>query len=326
MASLYTPVHNRQHPYAYSKFYQENNAPTFNSLIFPIKLRDITKFENENSHLDITVSVFGVHEWKDRKNKKKHFIPECSLNFESISTMSDDNSESEGEEEMTTEDKEFLDDQTDHMSDLSMYHRLETENIRSEIEKGPELEPATHKTNEKPMRGYIYPIRIASRIGARHVNLLLTENNGSSHYSSIKNLDGLLRAQYTKSGSNKRFHCYECLHGFIAKKGEKTRDQCKNLQEHISYCKSVDPQLVSYPKNEVAKFTNLRKMLKAPVVCYADFMSILEKTGDIDTTTGIQDKPDNSKHTKYQAHKPVSYFKKVDSVDPLFQLDQEIDF
>ena len=155
---------------------------------------------------------------------------------------------------------------------------------------------------------------------------MLTENNGSSHYSSIKNLDGLLRAQYTKSGSNKRFHCYRCLHGFKAKKGEKTRDQCKNLQEHISYCKSVDPQLVSYPKNEVAEFTNLRKMLKAPVVCYADFMSILEKTGDIDTTTGIQDKPDNSKHTKYQAHKPVSYFKKVVSVDPSFQLDQEIDF
>ena len=35
MVSLYTPVHNRQHPYAYSKFYQENNAPTFNLLIFP---------------------------------------------------------------------------------------------------------------------------------------------------------------------------------------------------------------------------------------------------------------------------------------------------
>ena len=47
--------------------------------------------------------------------------------------MSDDNSESEDEEEvMTKEDKEFLDDQTVE-EDLSMYRRLETENIRSEM-------------------------------------------------------------------------------------------------------------------------------------------------------------------------------------------------
>ena len=83
---------------------------------------------------------------------------------------------------------------------------------------------------------------------------------------------------------------------------------------------------MTYPQDEVAEFTNIRKMLKVPVVCYADFESALEKTSDIDTTTGIENNPDRSKHTKYQAHKPVSYFTKVVSVDPKFQLDQEQDF
>ena len=67
------------------------------------------------------------------------------------------------------------------------------------------------------MRGYIYPVRIAPRIGARHVNLLLTEKDGVSHYSTIKNFDGFMRAQYSK-GRHKHFHCYSCLHGFWAKK------------------------------------------------------------------------------------------------------------
>ena len=84
MASLYTPVSNKCHPSSYSKFYKEENAPTFNSLTFPMKLRDILKFEKENENKDITVSVFGVHEWKDRKNKNKKFIPDCSSNSESI--------------------------------------------------------------------------------------------------------------------------------------------------------------------------------------------------------------------------------------------------
>ena len=36
MGSLYTPVSHRENPYSYSKFYQEKDAPTFNSLIFPM--------------------------------------------------------------------------------------------------------------------------------------------------------------------------------------------------------------------------------------------------------------------------------------------------
>ena len=71
-------------------------------------------------------------------------------------------------------------------------------------------------------------------------------------------------------------------------------------------------------------------MLKAPVVCYADFEAVLEPVGDVDTTTGIEraeGEPAKKKcHMQYQQHKPVSYFTKVVSIDPNFQLDREQDF
>ena len=176
------------------------------------------------------------------------------------------------------------------------------------------------------MKGYIYPVRIAPQVGSRHVNLLLTEKDGTSHYSAIKNLDGFLRAQYSNT-NHKHFHCYRCLHGFYAKTGEKTRDQCKNLQEHLKYCKTLTPQCVSYPKDEVAEFTNLYKMVKSPVVCYADFEATLQPVSDTDTTTGAQSNPPKKKkQVKYQQHNPASYFTKVVSIDPNFQLEQEQDF
>ena len=96
---------------------------------------------------------------------------------------------------------------------------------------------------------------------------------------------GFLRAQYTDSGKHMHFHNYRCLHGVQAKTGDKFQDECQNLQEYMKYCKTVNSQLVSYPKNAVSEFTNLWKMLKALVVFYTDFESVLERASDIDTTT-----------------------------------------
>ena len=75
----------------------------------------------------------------------------------------------------------------------------------------------------------ICPIRIAPRICALPVNLLLTEKDSDSHDSAIKNLDRLIHAQYTKSGY-RYFHCYRCLHCFIAKKGETSQEKCRILR------------------------------------------------------------------------------------------------
>ena len=76
MAGLYRPRHNPHRPGSYKEFYERDDAPTFSSLTFPVKLRDILRFEKDNSDKDISVSVYGVHEWEDKKSKKskKKFI------------------------------------------------------------------------------------------------------------------------------------------------------------------------------------------------------------------------------------------------------------
>ena len=108
---------------------------------------------------------------------------------------------------------------------MEIEEREESYDDREEIEA----------SNDKK-RGFIYPLRITNQELARHVNLLLTEEDGSCHYSTIKNFNGLMRAQYNKD-NHKYFYCYSCLHGFKAKPNEKTREECVLLQDHVKYCK-----------------------------------------------------------------------------------------
>ena len=167
MACLYTPKRNRERVSSYTKFYEEDDAPTFDSLTFPMTLRDIAKFEKENEDKDITVHVYAVHEWRDRKTAKRNSSPSDSDNCkDSISTMSDSEEESEPEEQMTEEDRAFVDDQhLEDESDVSMYRKMETDEIRKDMETpiAPSFKPKPHTEEEGPdnMRGYIYPVRIA---------------------------------------------------------------------------------------------------------------------------------------------------------------------
>ena len=93
------------------RYGEEADAPTFTSLTFPVTLREISKFEKENENKGITVHVYAVHEWRDRKTaKKKSFLSDSDISKESISTMSDSESDSEPEEEMAEEDGAILDE------------------------------------------------------------------------------------------------------------------------------------------------------------------------------------------------------------------------
>ena len=159
----------------------------------------------------------------------------------------------------------------------------------------------------------------------RHVNLLLTEQDGSWHYSTIKNFSGFLAKQYSKL-DKKSFYCYSCLHRFKAKPNEKTREDCVLLKEHVQYCKQQKSQRVSYPQKKVVEFTNIQKQLKHPFVGYADFECILKKEVDEDVTPGITET--SKKEFKYQSHIPVSYFTKFVFIDPEFasQEDDRFEF
>ena len=108
---------------------------------------------------------------------------------------------------------------------MEIEEREESDDDREEIEA----------PNDKK-RGFIYPLRITNQELARHVNLLLTEEDGSWHYSTIKNFSGLLAKQYNKN-DHKIFYCYSCLHGFKAKPNENNREDCILLKDHVKYCK-----------------------------------------------------------------------------------------
>ena len=265
--------------------------------------------------------------------------------------------DSEDESDMENDDLEdLIDDNSDIEDDVSMYRTLEQRNRASEIEQlrhrfaSPSNDDyeeyeddmdgesdvdgtdGEEEENNDSERGVVYPVRITKKELAKHVNLLLTEKGGAWHYSAIKNFSGFLRSQYSKHTGGKTFYCYTCLHGFASKKGEKTREECVLLQEHVKYCKTLKPQRTSYPeKGTTTEFTNIHKMLMQPFVGYADFECILEPVNDVeDVTTGIvppsQKKRGECAEKEYQTHVPVSYFTKFVSIDPEFKLPQNETF
>ena len=62
-----------------------------------------------------------------------------------------------------------------------MYRQFDNNRPEQVIEETPE------KDIDDKKRGFIYPLKVAKQELSRHVNLLLTEQDGSWHYSTIKN-------------------------------------------------------------------------------------------------------------------------------------------
>ena len=186
------------------------------------------------------------------------------------------------------------------------------------------------ESDKKGEDGCIYPLKVTQCEKEKHINLLLTENNGLMHYSAIKNFSRLVRSQYTKCRTA-HYYCYSCLHGFVKKKNENERKDCKLLKRHQKHCKTLNPQRTVFPDDDekILKFTNIQKQLKAPFVAYADFESRLidrtTKDDDISTKTFIrEDKKGTAiksskkerKENIYQQHEVISYAYKIISIDP----------
>ena len=147
---------------------------------------------------------------------------------------------------------------------------------------------------------------------ARHVNLLLTEKDGTYHYSTIKDFSRLVRSQVTHR-NDKHFFWYSCLHGFIRK---------DLLSSHVQHCKTESAQRTKMPVDDsTLKFTNVQKQLKAPLAVYANFKYILQQHQqddgtDVNTQTYIKEESRNSNTQVFQGHIPCSSAFKVTSIDP----------
>ena len=178
---------------------------------------------------------------------------------------------------------------------------------------------------------FVYPLKVASHEQTKHVNLLLTEENGVMHYSTISRFSRLVRSQCTKDSYTYEY-CYSCLQGFKLQKDEKERGECKMLEKHQKYCKTLKPQRTEFPTKEKAilKFTNVQKQLKAPFVMYADFEApLMNKTDEKRVPTfikkdGTEPEKKKKKEAVYQEHQVVSYAFKIVSIDPEFEAPIEI--
>ena len=307
MAALYSPDLHRERVTEYVRFYESEDAPNFVGLEFPFRIVDMRKFEAQNP--DVSVNVYGLEDFSASSSSVAPVAASSGVETDDRevdraeeededehvdhaageSTMSDGDgaSDSEDDDVETEEDRRFLDDgdgsdgmeMGEEEEDAGFYRRVDA--VLDGQPAPPPPPPPSRRTrpNGRKAKGYVFPLRIAPEVRARHVNLLCTEDpaeEGKFHYSTIRNFGGLMRKQYNKHGNHSLHFCYRCLHGFYAKKGERTRESCTVLQDHIRYCKTIKPQRVTYPENGRTEFTNIHKMLKAPVVCYSDMEALLE--------------------------------------------------
>ena len=111
-----------------------------------------------------------------------------------------------------------------------------------------------------------YLLYISRNQKEKHVNLLLIEKGGKTHYCLITDLNKMLYSQTKYKG--RLFFCTCYLHGFIRK---------DLLDQHKPFCEKHGAQCTELPsgKDKFMTFKNGGKMLKAPFVIYADFECIL---------------------------------------------------
>ena len=150
------------------------------------------------------------------------------------------------------------------------------------------------KKIKKHKKSPIIPFRITKEKKAKHVNLLLLENeNGNVHYTWIKNMSRLLYGQGGHKHENKRFYCDICMNTF---------NKEETLKKHSEFCTPNGyVQAVKYPEENELKFQNFKNKMILPFIIYADFECVLK------------DIPNGS--TTYQEHVPISYAFHIESID-----------
>ena len=110
------------------------------------------------------------------------------------------------------------------------------------------------------------PLRITKEEKPFHVDLLFLTKDFQSHFALIKNFSRFASSQVPGKGGNERFFCKRCLNSFPHKEG---------LEKHKEICGDFAAAKVELPGGKCS-FKNWERMMHIPVVCYADFESILK--------------------------------------------------
>ena len=146
----------------------------------------------------------------------------------------------------------------------------------------------------------VFPLRITQEHKPDHVNLLLISDGAVQHYIAVSSLSRFLRREVD---SHKRFYCPYCLHGFM---------RADLLERHQDDCRPHGPQKMVFPGEEDKwlKFDNVKAMLPAPFVIYADLESYVEP---IQTCSNA---PGKSSTERTHKHTPSGFCYMVVSQDP----------
>ena len=108
----------------------------------------------------------------------------------------------------------------------------------------------------------------------REINLLMVSKDCIRHYTAIKSLSRLLSSKNSNT-KRKRHFCMNCLQGFTQ---ELSRDQ------HQVYCEDNESVRVEMPKQgSSVEFKDEQNQFRVPYIMYADFESILEPMGAVDS-------------------------------------------
>ena len=103
--------------------------------------------------------------------------------------------------------------------------------------------------------------------GVKDIPLMLIEKGEKQHYCWVKNESAL---NFDRSHCHKTFRCRRCATRF-------TREHV--LEEHKKHCRGVNkaPQCKEMPEEgeNILKFENHKRVMRAPFVIYADFESLV---------------------------------------------------
>ncbi|KAJ8917969.1 hypothetical protein NQ315_002664 [Exocentrus adspersus] len=132
--------------------------------------------------------------------------------------------------------------------------------------------------DNKMIYDIVGPLHYSQQKLERHVNLLLiTDDNGNSHYCWIKNFSRLVSSQIN-SHKGKKYFCDGCLLHFTSER------LLQRHQEHDCNYIRTDIPSAEYRKDKcgnsvpgnILKFDNYEKQMVVPFVVYVDFESVLK--------------------------------------------------
>jgi len=117
----------------------------------------------------------------------------------------------------------LIDDDSMILDDENFYRAVDNDrepDVVLDVPVAPTVDPPFTTVKEKP--GVIVPLRISDDIREvrdgegeiienRHVNLLLTERDGDTHYSTITNFSGLVKSQVSKRTNRMFFVTVACI-------------------------------------------------------------------------------------------------------------------